>query len=588
MRTRRITVLPSPEEANPLEFRILGPLEIVDGERTISIRAGNDRAVLVLLLLHANKAVSSDRLVDELWGETPPQTAPKILQSSVSRLRRVLGTERVETRGHGYVMHVAPDELDASRFERLVRERKTREALALWRGPPLADLDGQAFATAAARRLEEIRLDALENRIDEDIAGTGGAGVVAELESLTAEYPFRERLQALLMRALYAEGRQKESLEVYRRTRRVLADELGLEPGPELQELERAILRQDPALPRSRPRSPRPAGGRRRPALAIVAAVAIGGGAVAAYALTHDGPRPVVVPPNSVVVIDSARNRVTNAISLGGGAIPGAIAAGSSGVWVTNAAEQTVVRIDPRRLSISDTYNVGGAATDVALGPGAAWVVTGNDNTLVRLDAQTGDMRTALLPATPAGVFGLATGGGFVWLVSGTLLKFDPRTQAIVARAKGNCCDPLDVAYGRRAVWVAERAESVAKVGADSVRRVSEHRIGELDGHLAVGYGSIWAVGLTTSGTQPSIVWRLNPETGLPSAAVPLGRVANTPYLTTVAIATGAGSVWVAIEHDRAVFRLDPRTGRVLAEISTDRPPIALAVTAGRVWVTVH
>ena len=570
-----------------MEFRILGPLEIVDGTRTISIRAGNDRAVLVLLLLHANHAVSSNRLVDELWGETPPQTAPKILQSSVSRLRRLLGAERVETRGHGYVMHVAPDELDASRFERLVGERKMREALALWRGPPFADLDGQAFAAAAARRLEEIRLDALENRIDEDIAESGGAGVGSELEALIAEYPFRERFHALLMRALYADGRQKEALDVYRRARRVLADELGLEPGPELHELERAILRQDPALPRSRPPERRRA--RRRHRIAAIALVcAVAGGAVAAYALTRDTSRSVVVAPNSVVVIDVARNRVTAAIPLGGGAVPGSIAAGPSGVWVTNGAEQTVIHIDPHRRAISATYNVGGAATDVALDQGDAWVVTGNDNTLIRLDARTGDMRTTLLPETPAGVFALATGGGYVWLVSRTLLKVDPRTQAIVARATGDCCDALDVAYGGRAVWVAERSESIAKVGVDSVRRVSSHRIGELDIHLAVGYGSIWCVGLTTSGTQPSVVWRLNPETGLASAAVPLGRVVNTPYLSTVAIATGADSVWVAIEQDRAVFRLDPRTGTVLAKISTRRPPIALAVTAGRVWVTVR
>jgi DNA-binding SARP family transcriptional activator len=208
-----------------------------------------------VLLLHANEVVSSYRLIDDLWGGAAPASAPKILQSSVSRLRRALDPDRIETRGHGYRLRVEPDELDAARFERLVADGKGGEALALWRGLPLVDLEGRWFANIAARRLEEVRLTALEQRIEDDLATGGNAALVAELEQLVAHQPFRERFQAQLMRALYASGRQAEALEAFRGIRSRLSDELGLEPGPELQELEGAILRHDPAL---RSRSGRP------------------------------------------------------------------------------------------------------------------------------------------------------------------------------------------------------------------------------------------------------------------------------------------------------------------------------------------
>src|SRR4051812_45826622 len=179
------TALPGPRQEGTLNFRILGPLEVLDGRRTVPIRAGNDRAVLALLLLHANEPVSSERLVDELWGETPPPTASKILQSSVSRLRRELGSERIETRDHRYLFHVEPDDLDALRFEQLTRDDRARDALPLWRGTPLAELDGLPFTAAASRRLTELHLEALEQRIADDIAHGVQPAIIAELEALT-------------------------------------------------------------------------------------------------------------------------------------------------------------------------------------------------------------------------------------------------------------------------------------------------------------------------------------------------------------------------------------------------------------------
>jgi DNA-binding SARP family transcriptional activator len=251
-----------------MEFRILGPLEVIERGRPLELGGSRQRALLALLLTHANEVVSTDRLIDELWGARPPTTAPNALQYHISRLRKALGHEdAIVTRRPGYLIRVEPDELDRLRFERLVEEargsqseraaRLLRDALRLWRGPALADVADQPFAQEEARRLEELRLSALERRLDAELALGGGAGLVGELEALAREHPLREAFRAQLMLALYRTGRQAEALDVYRETRRLLVDELGVEPGPALQELEQAILRQDPDLdPAGAPRAP--------------------------------------------------------------------------------------------------------------------------------------------------------------------------------------------------------------------------------------------------------------------------------------------------------------------------------------------
>ncbi len=237
-----------------MEFRILGPLEVVgDDGRTIALPAPKVRALLALLLVNRNRVVPSDVLVDELWDEQPPATAAKTLQVYVSQLRKALGADRVETAHGGYRLRVDAGEVDADSFEQLVADGRPRDALALWRGPALVDVRAERFARTAAERLEEARLAAVEDRIDAELdAGRHGA-LVGELEQLAAEHPLRERLRAQLMLALYRSGRQAEALEVYRRTREGLAEELGLEPGEELRELEQAILRHDPSLRRPSP-----------------------------------------------------------------------------------------------------------------------------------------------------------------------------------------------------------------------------------------------------------------------------------------------------------------------------------------------
>ena len=253
-----------------MEFRILGPLEVWDKGSEVSLGGRRPRALLALLLLHPNEVVPVDRLIDELWGEDPPEDAAAALRVNASRLRKALPHDALETRSPGYIVRVEADALDLHRFERLVEEGRSllargladdaserlRVALSLWRGPALADFAYESFAQATIARLEEIRLGAVELRIDADLALGRHDELAGELEALIAEHPLRERLRGQLMLARYRSGRQAEALDAYRDARRALVDELGIEPSPALQELERAILRQEPALdPATVPRS---------------------------------------------------------------------------------------------------------------------------------------------------------------------------------------------------------------------------------------------------------------------------------------------------------------------------------------------
>jgi predicted ATPase/DNA-binding SARP family transcriptional activator len=246
-----------------LEFGILGPLAVAHPKQgPIEITAGKPRALLACLLLNANEVVSADRLVDALWGERPPASASKLLQVYVSQLRRAVGSGALATRSPGYVLRADPDQLDADRFERLHAEGRAalaagnaalaasrlRRALELWRGPALADVAYADFAASEAGRLEELRIDCLEERLAAELDLGRQDGVLTELTTLVREHPLRERMAGLLMLALYRAGRQTEALEVYRTIRAHFRDALGLEPGAHLRELERAVLRHDPAL----------------------------------------------------------------------------------------------------------------------------------------------------------------------------------------------------------------------------------------------------------------------------------------------------------------------------------------------------
>lgn len=276
-----------------MEFRILGTLEVASEGRLLPLGGAKQRAMLAILLLSANEVVSTDRLIDTLWGGRPPQAAAAGVQNFASQLRKVLepeagrGQHRIlVTRPPGYVLRVQGDRLDLTRFERLLAEArkeaapeakasKLRAALSLWRGAPLADLGHAPFAQPEIHRLEELRLVALEERIDAELAIGRHADAVADLEPLIAEHPLRERLRAQLMVALYRAGRQAEALRAYQDARRALVDELGLEPSPSLRALEKQVLAQDPALAWYPPEEQPAAGhtGRERPRRSILVAL---------------------------------------------------------------------------------------------------------------------------------------------------------------------------------------------------------------------------------------------------------------------------------------------------------------------------
>jgi DNA-binding SARP family transcriptional activator len=241
-----------------VDYRILGPLEVVNGNRAVPLGGPKQRSLLALLLLRANEVVATETLIDRLWDERPPSTAAKVVQVQVWRLRRALGADALVTRPPGYLLQVGADEYDLARFEQLVSDArgaapplaagKLREALALWRGTPLADLAHEEFATAEVARLEELRVVALEQRVEADLALGRHGDLVPELESLVAEHPFREGLHGQLMLALYRSGRQADALERFQALRRLLDEELGLEPGEQVKQLQKAILAHDASL----------------------------------------------------------------------------------------------------------------------------------------------------------------------------------------------------------------------------------------------------------------------------------------------------------------------------------------------------
>src|ERR671911_1885186 len=242
-------------------FRILGPLEVDVGGKTIPLGGPKQRAVLAHLVLRANELVPAETLIDQIWPEEPPEKVRNVIQTYVSHLRKALGHERIQSQGPGYRLRLDPAELDAARFDALMRDAKKslpldpnvavatlEDALALWRGPALADLADQSSLLAEAARLDEFRLEAQETRIEGLLAAGVQAQAIGELEALIARHPWRESLWGLLMLAFYREGRQAEALRSYQRVREILADELGLDPSPELVRLHQRVLQQDPGL----------------------------------------------------------------------------------------------------------------------------------------------------------------------------------------------------------------------------------------------------------------------------------------------------------------------------------------------------
>jgi YVTN family beta-propeller protein len=553
-------------------------------------------------------------LIDSLWGEQPPPAAQKTLQVYVSRLRRTLGNGLLETRAGGYALGLAPDQLDSERFERTVDQARRvlnsgdperaatmlRVALSLWRGPPLADLTYAGFAGGEVARLDELRVAALEERIEADLALGREAELVPELEGLVHEHPLRERLRAQLMLALHRTGRHVEALASYQELRRTRVEELGLEPGRALRELEQAILRQDPALEPDRPWVARPPL-RKRLRQRRVALLALGVASVLAVSLTvaflavaggEEGARLASVGPNSVAVIDPRTNSVLGGIPVG--ISPSSIAVGEGGIWVLNGNDKTVSRIDPDLKKEVRRFSVGGTPTDLAVGAGAVWVANGFDDTVTRIEPESNlVLETIPLPTAgerpPVSLGGgahLAIGHGAVWvtrlLQHGFVWQIDPKTNAVAATIRlPPGAGGGEIAVGEDAVWVN---------GNGGVTRIDEttHAVTLLSavqpggpGGIAVGEGSVWVAGLSTGPPREhGILWRIDPRGEFVVASIAVGA-------GPAGVAVGAGSIWVANSLDGSVSRVDPETNTRARAIVVGGAPRGVAVGADGVWVTV-
>ena len=548
-----------------MEFRLLGPLEVEDAGRAIPLGPAKERTLLAVLLLARGRPVSDERLMDAIWGDHPPATAAKVVQVYVAHLRRALGSDRIVRRGRGYELVVEDGELDLDRFERLVREAVTAEperasvllggALALVRGPPLADLEFEPWAVPQASLLEERVLEATEARIDADLALGRHRQLVAELEELSTAHPFREHLLGQLLLALYGSGRQADALAAYRRGVARLRDELGLEPGSALQELEGRMLRHDPTLAVARARMAR---ARRRSwrlitagALGLLAAAA---GAVVLALTSSDGIALGSVPPG-VAVIDARNGRLVAHIPTTEIAAPVEAISGNGAFWVWNLRPFSLVQVDPAagRIKSRIASPFGGDAgwflpvgTDV-------WF-TGKDE-IARVDAREARVvDRAPIERKQGGRFGLTwmtACAGSIWAVDGdnsSVLRLDRRSARV--RARISVQYPWAIACGDAGLWVTSNFKGLSRIDPSSNSVVATAPIETHLDQVVVAGGFAW-----TTDEQRGTLYKVDRS----------GRIAATYETGDGArqISVAGGRVWVANQDVGTVTGVDVTTGDV-------------------------
>jgi YVTN family beta-propeller protein len=613
-------------ETELVEFGILGPLEVCRSGCVVPLGGPRQRAVLALLLLEANRVVSMDRLAEDVWGGDPPEGWATTLQTYVFHLRRALEPDRARgvagdvlvTRNHGYLLRVNREHLDAAQFQdgftagraaldagRYAEAAETlRQALGLWRSRVLADLADYAFIRPEAARLEELRLAALEARIDADLALGRHDTLTAELEQLAADHPLRERLHGQLMLALYRCGRQAEALAAYRRARDLLDDELGIDPGEPLRHLHGSVLAHDPALdwsdgretvgevhpagagspadsPSPQRRRPRPAPGRHvlgwgrrrghRLLVAGLALVVIAAAAIVAVARPWAG-GPAGLPGNTVGLIDTAGARVGAAVSVGS---PAGLAYGDGSVWAVNSTEGSLSRINPATHAVIDQIPVGSAPSAVTITrDGNVWVTNSGDGTVSRINAAA----NTVVQTTPVGILpvAIASGPSGVWVANqgdDTVNQIDPATGT-VTRTVPVGGRPDGIAAGRDAVWVANAEDG-------TVTRI-DPATGQPSGPVSVGSGP---AGIAVT---PAAVWvansfdltisKIDPATDRVTATIGIG---DGPS----AIVATKDTLWVGNEFDATLDRIDLRSGQVTRSVFVGSSPRGLAATPSGVWV---
>ena len=601
-----------PSSPSGLSFHVLGRLEAFYDGVELDIGPRKQRALLALLLLNANRVVSTERLIDELWGDAPPSTARTALQVYVAGLRKALndGGTSLRTRAPGYVLEVETGSLDLERFSQLCTEAREasvaehranllHEALRLWRDEPLPELRTEPFASAAVGQLEQLRLGALEERIDADLALGRDAELVPELESLVGQHPYRERLRAQLMLALYRSGRQADALDAYQAGRRVLQDELGLEPGKELRDLEAAILRQDEALVPARSDTEEPEPGpppseHRFSRRTLIAAGVVGFALIAlaatVAAFRSTGTSDAGISPGSVGVVDSSSRSVVAEIPVGFSSP--LIAAGEGFVWVVDREGRTLTSIDPETNTIfAPPRGIPGDGLPIALavGEGSVWIAVNEGFVLsvLELGPEFGDERRRIPLETsdqrrePAfEPVELAIGDGAVWAFErarGEINRINPTTgeKTLFADGYGGSSS---IAVSGHALWLG---------GPDGVRKIDLRTAKELGSappprevetsritSIAVRPDAVWFVG--ESGMR---LWRIDPVRVSIRSSEPIGASPSD-------VAVDAdGDVWVASSSLTSLAHYDPGTTRV-DRVDVGTAARGLVARFGRIWTS--
>jgi DNA-binding SARP family transcriptional activator/ABC-type oligopeptide transport system substrate-binding subunit len=569
-----------------LDFRILGPLEVLDEGRILPLGGAKQRATLAILLLARNQVVSRDQLIDGLWGASPPPTAGPTLDTYVSRLRRVLPDgARLVTQPPGYRLRIEAGELDLERFETLLDQARTarasgdpgtaaddlREALSLFRGAPLEDLAHAPFAPEEIGRLDALRLGAIEEQLDADLAVGRHAEIVGELESLAARNPFRERLWAQLMLALYRSGRQGEALNAFDRARRVLAEELGLEPGQALRQLQRQILQQDPSL---EPEAPPPPPGVAEPPTPPRPAEHV------------PGRRRFRSRPRAIALVGVA---VVLAVALGAVFIPRVVGGGGSDTTDTRPGTALIDLASGKEIASIRLSRLGNSAYPI-YASGHFWVNESSPAAYVEIDPRTGrilrQLTTPPLPADVGGAGGetltpFSVQGNTLWAGSGhDLVKMNIDLQRVVDRfhldeyVGGGSGFAEGVAVGGGSVWVSRDVGRGQIVRLDPATGAVQHRFDGLTAYLQLAYGdgSLWAA-------DERGIERIDAAT---NTVTPVSGIRGNTF-----VVAGGGFGWTSDERKGVVYKVD-RTGHLVETYTTGLGAGFMTYTDGVLWVGNH
>jgi DNA-binding SARP family transcriptional activator len=604
-----------------VEFRVLGTLGAGESDSG-GLGGRKQRTLLAYLLLHRNEAIPREILIDALWPDDPPATAAHALDVYVSRLRKALGRDGLlEARGGSIRLNVSDEAVDAARFEQLVVDARRAEApstrlaafeqaLALWRGRALADLLDEPSLRPERERLEEERLVAVEERLEAMLALGRHDEAIGALQALASEHPLRERPRRLLMLALYRAGRQSESLEVYRSYRRLLSEELGLEPSGDLRELEAAVLRHDQklAVPApteavgAPPTTPAPTPrvrSRRRRVVTIAVVVAVAGATFAALALSGGGGAgpTLTVPGLSAAAIDPATGRVVDVVHLPGP--PDAVLAVGRSIWVSSWVDRTLTRIDDRSGKVLGTYGLPSHPLALAYGAGRIWIASGDQrHSLTAVNARTGAPIFSMPLHQPnLGVFrsqgwganGIAFASKSVWVTVGLsgLLRVSPGGRVEHALVAGPDATAVVAAAG--SIWAAVRGPAQLVEIDPSSNSVTTHvHVGVMGGSgepegpvpctLAGSGQTVWVAANGEGVSTTSGIWRIDTVRHIVAGVVHLG---GNPC----GVSFGHGKLWVSNPSSDEVAEIDPLTDQPLRRIDLDSSPDAVAVAPQHVWV---